>query len=214
MKYLKMLGLAAIAALALTAIAGSGAASAATTTLCKVNVNPCPATEDYPAGQVIKGALKPGTTATLTPNPAFFGHVTCTASSIEGKTNSTSGAPLTGSITSLTFTGCTHNGEKCTSVTAVNLPYDVDVTTENTTKSNGNGTMTVTDGLGAGAQVTCPGVNCTFTATTIDLKVTGGNPAFVTATEVPLKATGGFCPTEAKWDATYEVTSPKPLFVI
>jgi hypothetical protein len=47
MKYVKMLGLAAIAASALMAFAGTGAASAAST-VCSTTVSPCPAAQRWP----------------------------------------------------------------------------------------------------------------------------------------------------------------------
>jgi hypothetical protein len=65
MKYLKMLGLAAVAAMALTAVLGASSASAATF-LCKTNANPCP--EHYPTGTTLSGSLEPGFHSTLTSN--------------------------------------------------------------------------------------------------------------------------------------------------
>jgi len=57
-------------------------------------------------------------------------------------------------------------------------------------------------------------LNCTFTAPKGLLSFTGGNPANVTAKEVEMSRSGGFCPSSAKWNAEYEVTSPKPVFEI
>jgi hypothetical protein len=57
-KYLKMLGLAAIAAAALAAFAGSGTASA--TVLCST-ANPCPAGQNWPASTVFDFSLEPET---------------------------------------------------------------------------------------------------------------------------------------------------------
>jgi hypothetical protein len=210
MKYLKMLGLAAIAALALTAVLGAGSASAATF-LCKTNANPCP--EHYPTGTVISASLEPGFHATLTTN---LGNITCKKSTVTGKTTTTEGH---GEITALTFTECTDPfGNPCT-VKAVNLPYTVDITTTTAGTANGNGTMTVTPKAGGtgnpGATVECGSfMNCKFTSAALALDVTGGAPATIHANKVPLNREGGFCPSESFWDASYTVTQPNPLYVI
>jgi hypothetical protein len=207
MKHLKMLGLAAVAAMAMMAVLGAGSASASV--LCKTNASPCP--EHYPAGTNISASLVKGTHATLT--GGFFGDVTCTASTVTGKTSTTGGASsnVTGSVTGLTFTGCTHNGEKCSSVTAVNLPYHAEITAS----GKGNGALTVkSSGKGnPGAQVSCPGVACTFTTASASLGVTGGAPAIAKANGISLSREGGLCPSTANWDAEYTV-SPSPLFII
>lgn len=62
MKYLKMLGLAAIAAAALMAFAGAGTASA--TVLCSTTTSPCPEGQKYPAGTRIGFSLAAGTSLT------------------------------------------------------------------------------------------------------------------------------------------------------
>jgi hypothetical protein len=202
MKYLKILGLAAIAALALTAVAGAGTASAAK--LCK-NVT---CTEHYPSGTVLSSKLKTGTNALLT---SSFGTVTCKKSTVGGKTTSTEAH---GEITSFTFTECTDPfGSPCT-VKAVNLSY----TAKGAATGSGNGTLTVSPKAGGGnpgAHVECGSfMNCTFTVSSITLAVTGGAPATITANKEPLLREGGFCPSEAFWDATYEVTAPSPLFIV
>jgi hypothetical protein len=59
MKYLKMLGLAAIAGAALAAFVGTGTASA--TVLCSTTTSPCPEAQKYPKGTRIGFSLKSGT---------------------------------------------------------------------------------------------------------------------------------------------------------
>jgi hypothetical protein len=210
MKYLKMLGLAAVAALALTAVLGAGSASAATF-LCKTNANPCP--EHYPTGTAFSGSLEPGLHSTLITN---LGHVTCKKSAVSGKTTTTEGH---GEITSLTYTECTDPfGNPCT-VKAVNLPYTVDITTTTAGVVNSNGLMTVTPKAGGtgnpGAIVECGSfMNCKFTSSALKLHVTGGAPATLFANKVPLNREGGFCPSESFWDASYNITAPSPLYVI
>jgi hypothetical protein len=59
MKYVKTLGLAAIAAAALMAFLGTGTASA--TVLCSTTASPCPEAQKYPAGTRIGFSLTAGT---------------------------------------------------------------------------------------------------------------------------------------------------------
>lgn len=197
-----MFGLAVIAALATMAFVGAGSASAVT--LCKVNQNPCEAANQYPSGTEINAELETGTKAVLLTNLAT---VECAGSKSAGKTTATSGSPLPGTITSLTFTSCkTTAGVGCT-VTVLRLPYKVAVAAT----GGGNGTLTATSG-GAGnpgATVVCGLVlNCTFSTPSATLTIDGGEPTRLLAEGVELERSGSICPAEAFWDATYRVTSP------
>ena len=198
MKHVKMLGLAIVAALALTAVVGAGTASA--TVIC--STNPCGT--HYASGTTISGSSNH---AVLTTN---IDTVTCTSSGFSGKTTTTGGANETvkGTISSLTFSGCTNKeGEKC-NVSSVNTPYNAEVHAS----GKGNGTLTVFNG---GAFVDCGSfINCTFTAATASLSVTGGTPATAKANGISLSSSGFLCPSTATWTATYTVTSPKSLFVL
>jgi hypothetical protein len=202
MKYIKILGLAAVAAMALMAFVGASSASA--TVLCKVSTSPCPTGSMYEPGTVIEGV---STNATLTSDLAT---VVCTNSETVAKTETTgsSTTTVTGTITALTFTGCTANNGtvKCT-VTVQGLPYHAEVHWG----SGVNGTLTVkahAGGVSPGATVVCAGlISCTFENTLFTLPVNGGNPATIVANAVPLERTafGGtpLCGTTAAWDATY-----------
>lgn len=202
MKYLKIMGLAAVAAMALMAF---GAGSASAVTLCKEAKSPCPEASRYTSGTAITASLKTKTVATLT---SSLGNVVCTESAVSGKTTATSGSPLPGTISSLSFKSCTLGSSSCT-VTVENLPYAASVDASATV---GNGTLTTT----GQAHVDCgSALNCIFKKA-VALSVTGGNPALVTAnTALELIKNEGFiCPSSATWDAEYEVTAPKPLFVV
>ena len=212
MKQVKMLGLAAVAALGLMAMLGAGTASA--TELCSANASPCEAPNTmYASGTAVSAQLKAGTVANLT-NP--ISNVTCKKSTTTGKTTNTGakGVAVTGTTETLTFTECeTAGAVKCT-VETVNLPYTDSITANGL----GGGTLTVTKDLSGdpGAKVVCGLViNCTFTTADASLGVTGGNPmAFAKANAITLTQNGVTCPSEAHWDAEYEVTAPKPLFVV
>lgn len=208
MKYIKVLGLSAFAAMALMAVVGAGTASA--TELCSTTTTPCSGTK-YSSGTHIEASVVGK--ATLTNS---ITNVTCEASTVEGETTSSGGSGatvVTGTISELTFENCeTAGGTSCT-VATQGFPAMADVQY----LSGDNGSMTVTpEGHGEpGAHVTCGFfINCTFTTSSITLDVLGGSPAHVTASEEVLNRSGGFCPSTAKWDATYEVTSPNPLFVV
>jgi len=196
MKYLKMLGIAALASLAVMAVAGVGTAAAGTK-VCKNALG----TECYPAGTKLSAN---STHALLTTN---LTNVTCKKSLVTGTMDGTTGH---GQVTGLTFGECvaTSNGSACT-VTAINLPY--------TATAIAGPALTLTPISGPmGATVVCPNalINCTFTSKHLILDVTNGAPATVHAKEEPLEREGGFCPSESKWDATYTVTAPNPLYIV
>lgn len=207
MKYLKMLGLTAVAAMALLALVGATSASA--TVLCKATPSAkgvCPAGEKYAANTTISATSGTATLETNTEN------VTCTSSSTAVKNTAESGVPLPGEVTSLSFSGCKSSGGAGCSVESVGAPWSGNVAWT----SGGNGTLTVNNG---GARVSCGFgfLQCRFSASTLSLGITGGNPAVVTASKAPLSITAeeGFlkCPTEAKWSATYQATSPTNVWV-
>jgi hypothetical protein len=220
MKHLKIVGIAAVAAMAFMAVIGAGTASAANTTLCKVEESPCKAENHYAIGTAISST---SSNATLTSN---LGSVVCTKSSVGGKTTTTgsSKTDVEGKIESLSFTGCELTtpffGTKhaCT-VTSINTPYKAVITNNGGTK----GTLTVSSGGTGdpGAKVDCGQsvLRCQFTAKSLvldALSTTATMAAMITAEAEPLERTvyeGGICPSESKWDATYEVTAPKPLYI-
>lgn len=204
MKHLKMMGLAIVAALAVMAMAGAGTASASGTA-CTTNTTPCGSL--LANGTKITAQLKAGTDAVLTTN---IGNVTCLKSTVGGVLNTAN--PAHGEITSLTFTECTLNGNICT-VKATPPPYTV----TGIATGGGNGDLTITQKTGGnvpGASVECGiFINCTFSSGDITLGFTGGTPPIIKAASVPLSRSGGICPSTSLWDAEYEMTSPKTLFL-
>jgi hypothetical protein len=205
MKYVKILGLAAVAAAALMAFVGAGTASAQNgekTALCKVTPTNgiCALENTYPAGTVVESEATE--TATLTPS-GELPTITCTSSKLSGKTE-TETTPE-GKITELTWGGCNQTVE---------------------TKENGkliihhdgehNGTITA-EGVSVTVSALFGSLHCDFGGTIKEgLTLTGGNPAIVdaTATVKLVKQTGFFtCPGTAVWHAKYKVTSPTPLYV-
>jgi len=93
MKYLKMLGLAAVAAAALMAFVGVGTASAGEGVLCSTTTNPC--TSKWAVNTVLDFSLKSGTSAELTNEENGEVLDTCTGSSTEAGKSTTVKGDLT-----------------------------------------------------------------------------------------------------------------------
>ncbi|HEU4599703.1 MAG TPA: hypothetical protein VFS26_08145 [Solirubrobacterales bacterium] len=217
MKHLKMLGLVAVAAVALTAAGAGGTASA--TVLCKTTLTTgCAAAGwDYAKGTAVHIALEVGQHATLN---AFWTDVTCRKTTIELKLANTGGASETviGNIESLTPEECSCAGGPVGTAHA-------------TTISTGSGEIHYISGThdgtltGSGTVITlnCTnlGTQCRFgTGSGIHIgTLTSGDPATAdgVATLVSSSGTGDegifICGSSATWEAKYEVTAPKPLYI-
>jgi hypothetical protein len=202
-RYIKMLGLAAVAAAAVMAFVGAGTASA--TVICATG-SPEATVCGAGAGKMEYSGPITGTStnATLSTNLA---NVICAHSETTLTPSSSTGAPIVGTVSALTFTECeTEVTHVACTVTVRNLPYN----------SSLEGTaLTVTDSVGAGARVVCLGViDCEFLTKEANLTVKNGSPTTATATNVGLTRTGVTCPETATWSATYNVTSPAGLTVL
>lgn len=202
MKYLKIFGFCLALALATMAL-GAGTASA--TKLCSVNTSPCPAGNTYGKGTSIKVQLVPGAKSTMS---SGFVTVTCSESTMSGKTTNEGGAgAVTGEISSATWKSCTSSLGSCTA-SSLKTPWPAEVT-----GSGGNGTLTVQH---PGAKFTCGGTTCEYEASKASISVTGGNPAKAKASSISFSKIGGgfLCSSTASWSGEYEVTSPNPLFIV
>ena len=203
MRSFKTLGIAALAAMAISAAVAASPASA--TVLCKENTTTCAAESIYPSGTTLKASLAVGNKLKIIAGGLT---VQCTKSAISGKTTAEKGAPLPAEISSLTVGSCTG----CKSGEAKNLSYSAAF--ERT--SGGNGTVTIASG-GKGTPAiswsNCMifNVPCTYSLPNASLE--GGNPASLKATGTVVWMEGsGLCPKEGTFEATYEVTSPKPVY--
>lgn len=196
MKVFRNLALAGIVAAAFMAIIGAGTASA--TQLCTDSGGIC---TEYSGN--ITGT---STNATLATNLA---NVECSHSETTINAFTSTGAPILGEVTALSFTGCQTEGvvhTACT-VTVKNLPYSASLEGK---------TLTVTDSVGAGAKVVCGTVlSCEFLTKSANLAITNGSPTVARAENVALShETGAICPSTATWSATYSVVSPAGLTVL
>jgi hypothetical protein len=194
MKYIKMLGLAVVAAAAVMAFLGASTASA--TTVCKTTTTPCGSQASEIAGELVGSATLENGNEVLD---------TCTGSKIKGKVSSQgAGIPASGKISSLTWESCTN---PTSTLTLGELAVHHITGTE-------NGTLTA-----SGTEVTVQGifgVSCTYGAGSgITLgTVKGGSPASITISTKVKKTAGSFvCPSEPTWTAEYKVTSPSPLYI-
>jgi hypothetical protein len=203
MKYVKMLGLTAIAATALMAFIGAGTASA--TVLCKNNLNTEKCSERYPAGTKLEAKLI-GTAKLDT----SFKTVTCNKVSPGTGTMETEG--------SATTTPFGKNGtgtyEECNCEIKVLKEGSLEI---HQIAGTDNGTLTESGGE---VTMTCSSifgnVHCIYgSGANVDGgELKGGNPAKeVVSLNIPRLPTNSICSEEAVLTGEYEITSPKPLYV-
>jgi hypothetical protein len=198
MKYLKMLGLAGIAAAALMALVGSGTASA--TVLCKNNLNTEKCSEPYAVGTKGTASLEKGVSLVLTDTEGEALN-TCKESTVTGVLKSQgSGQPALSELSSITWGGCNFT------TTTVN-PGSGELTW---IKGTDNGTLVTHN-----TEVTINTVffgSCVYgTGSALDMGTTvGGNPGSLTVNTVIKKLPGSnfVCPETTKLTAKYVATSP------
>ena len=202
MKHLKMLGLAAIAALGLMAFVGAGTASATTLSTSSNGEG------KYVEGTEISSSLKAGTSALLE-TTAGEKIATCTTSSVAGTIGTATGTWVTGNITSLTWGE--PEGKNCSQPTK--------------TLANGSLEIMQTTGdegevVGKNSSVTLSvfGVSCVYGTSAEGNKlgtIKGGEaPELVINAVLPKKEGGFLCPGSGRWTATYIVTAPHAVHVV
>jgi hypothetical protein len=204
MKYLKMLGLAAVAAAAMTAILGAGTASA--TTLCENNqTTGC--TKHVANETELDFSLEPETVATLTDS---FGIpiVECKASTVKGKTTSTGSSTTTveGNITSLSFTECTREVHVNTKTTGT-LEIHHKAGTDDGTVTSNDTTVSITNVPFLGT--------CRYLTNNTDIGTLFGSlgdtdPTFEINALIPTETSG--CPN-GRWEGSYEYTGTTTFIV-
>jgi hypothetical protein len=193
MKYLKMLGLAAVAAMALTAFA----ASTASATTLETNGVPTKAAE------TITATLEAGSSATLKDE---FGTTTdtCTKSEVEGTSNAISGESPTwlgGTINKLTFENCSHT-------TQVDASGGLEIMWTKETKGEvrSTGAIVTVQSTFFGATATCKTGAGTVIGTLTGVKEGHAKIDINAAVNCGILGT-------ASWTGTYSVTSPSGLGV-
>ena len=186
MKYIKMLGLAAVAAAALMAFMGVGTASATTLT-------------DGSGNHPTAISAENGEDVILHPP---IGSIECSHSTVSGSASTGgTGETVSGAISTLTFSSCNAT---------------VTVLKNGSLEIHGQaGNKGVLTSNGAEVTVEFFGFHCIFsTSNTTIGTVTGGTPAKL-AIDADIPRTGGrsgaFCGSEAEWTGSYEVTSPSTV---
>jgi hypothetical protein len=217
MKYVKMLGLAAVAAAALMAFVGASTASA--TVLCKTNVvgtptgTTCPANQAYPAGTEIHMVSEGNVVLTT---GSEITEITCRHSTMKGITRNEGSATETvkGSVEAknVTWEECSTPNGACTYSTIKGGTLEI-----HWIEGTHNGTLAFN-----GLEVTSScasifgNIHCIYELAEEDLgTLTGGNPATVDVESAPINnvSTSSLCPTGPKLDAKYKITTPEPLYV-
>jgi hypothetical protein len=204
MRYLKMLGLAAVAALALMAVAGAGSASA--TVLCKTNTNPC--SSKWTAGTQVEFTLKNGTSATW---KGTNGETlkTCSGAKLRWEITNAGSATETvkAKVLEDSWTSCT--------VPTVTLKLG-ELEIHNITGST-NGTITMKN-----AEFTTQDFifgDCVYgtaaSGTDLGTLTSSGTGDSVIDVSALLNPVGVNCCPEVAWQEEFTITSPKetPLFV-
>ena len=208
MKYLKMLGLAAIAAGALMAFAGAGTASATELTCTE------------PAGVIVM-CPNPTTVHAVSEGHAvldtIFGNIEC-ESTVNGTAN-TGGPSSTETVVGsgeVTFFNCTTAVVKVLKNGTLEIHTDPNDSASDTT----NGTVTST-----GSEVTVEtfGFHCIFTTNNTDIGTLTGSSTVAAARGVATETatfdisatiprtggrSGAFCGASAPWTGAYKVTTP------
>jgi hypothetical protein len=201
MKYLKMLGLVAVAAMALTAFS-VGTASATT-----LDGNGAV----LKAGSTIETSLAAGKSAKFTNTEETLTLETCTAGTMTGTISNETGTTVTGSVAASGLTWGT-GATPCTNT--IDTVEGGTLHIEHTTGNNGVVTGT---GFKWTTFVASLGTTCSYgfgTGTTLGTLV-GGKPATLAINTAVKGAAGNsfLCPASAKWVGEYTVTNPAELLV-
>ncbi|HEY8501511.1 MAG TPA: hypothetical protein VIL21_02395 [Solirubrobacterales bacterium] len=204
MKYIKMLGLLAVAAGALMAFAGSASA-----------------TEVTSEGKLYTGVIKATAGETTLHG---IKTITCKKSTVEGAVE-THGSSVTasGKITHLKFEECgtDHVTVLKPGTLTVHTEYKTVVDANEThtwvccEPNNGNGTLT-SSGAEITIQVTSLGISCIFTTNETDIgRVTGGTTAKldIDSSSIPRTGHSIFCGGSGEWTGSYTVNTPDNLTI-
>lgn len=194
MKYIKMLGLLAVAAAAMMAFAGTASATTVTS-----------------GGSLYTSTIKAEAGETTLHGVTT---ITCNKSVVEGTVEAHGADPVTaeGKISKLTFEEC---NQHVTVLKAGKLIAHTDTSGTN----DGNGTLT-SSGAEITVQITGLGISCIFGSTTKEIDVgtlTGSDSshAKLDIDSVPIPRIGHsiFCGSSGEWTGSYTVTTPNNLTI-
>jgi hypothetical protein len=197
MKHLKMLGLAAIAALGTMAFVGTGTASATTLSTDAAG------NTKYALGTGFILSLEP-ITSTLLETTSGGEVATCSRSTVSGSISTATGTWVSGSIGILTWAECNQTTDTINSGSLEIMQTTGDA-----------GTV-----VGKGTNVTLGvfGVSCTYgtgEGTTLGT-ISGGEAPELSINAILSRSAGNIllCPSTGRWTANYIVTSPHAIHVV
>jgi hypothetical protein len=203
MRCIKLLGLAAVAALAVMAFVGAGSASA--TTLCKQNVgakNECPLASVYPKSTTLQGH---STNFKVTFQE--YSPITCSSDLKIETEGQNLGNPLKGQITSIEFSKC--EGSTCAGPAAVYIPWATELQA-----AEGGGKLTASNGGGGNPELRFKNCippqhidECAWGASKINFTLGEGAVPNLVVNQ-SLEKISGFvtCPKSITVSATYNIT--------
>jgi len=211
MKYLKMIGLAAVAAAAMTAFVGTGTA-AANTVLCHTTVTAgCAAANwDWPVGSTLDFSLVAGGTSRTTDTSGFIAIGTCTGGTFKGTLTTTTTPTFTVSPSNTTWSGCSQTTHTITGgsiqLHAIPGTHDATVTGTGFAVTTPFGSNTCSYGLG-NTYKHIGTLTGNSTGTNLILHIS----ANWTLDTAHSSASG--CASSAKWTATYQYTGTTHLHI-
>jgi hypothetical protein len=189
MKYIKTLGLLAVAAAALMAFAGTASATYLTST----------------------GGATPSITATAGPTSldGAFSTVTCQSSEVASAVGAHgAGVPASGKVTTLDF-------RECNFPVTVD-PAKMGTLSVHGTTTTGNGTLTSS---GAEVAIHTSVGTCVFTTSNTDIgtvtgsNITGGHAVLDITGKIPRTGGNFLCGSSGTWTGSYTITGPNALEV-
>jgi hypothetical protein len=202
MKFLKIIGLAAMVAAAAMAV---GAATSSATVFCKNNASTTTCSEPYKIGTVGVASNEGSLVLESTSGTVWD---TCTSVKVEKEQTEETGATTT-VVGTVAASDIKLSG--CTTTTTVLEGGKGEVHWISGT-DNGTGTAT-----GGAVTTLVTGVSCTYGLGS-EMKdwgvLTGGKPATMSVNNIAVKVAGGFlCPTEARATGKLVLTSPEAGYV-
>jgi hypothetical protein len=212
MRYTKVIGLVAVAAIVAMAFVGASSAMAnGETSWCKVRQIPCQAANLYPGGTHFKAE------ATNTELLTSLGVIVCGSSVLLGNLLNELANPLLGEITALTYANCTLNGNAC----EVKSPAVGHLLFLRTAGYAGTATSHNTSTL---VKCVAAGIHCVFGGLRVlTFTSTGGGAEKEEKEGVPTeeeetkdkvtKESGALCPATAEWDTRYVFSLPTPIYL-
>jgi YD repeat-containing protein len=181
-------------------------ATVAATTLCKTNAQrpECLTDDRYRAAATAIAA-----SASEAKFETSLGNVVCSGSSLGAEASAEAGEPLPARITAWTLASCVLGATSC-SATTQNVPAAASLKAT----AAGNGELKAGSGSKApGWALKCgTALECTVSFEPA-LTAEGGSSPRLVASKKTMSRTGAKCPTEAKFSATYTLSTPKPLYL-